>query len=174
MSGRTKFTWKQRLEAVEMCLSGDYSYITVAKKFNTRDSTLRNWNSSYKNNGVDGLQESHTWRKYPLELKLAAVNDYLSRKFSLSECCDKYNISSNSILRKWISKYNSGKELKATNGGSTRMKAGRKTTFEESLEIALYAIEHIKTILPQLRNIMFLINKYIIGLRNTFLKEKMD
>ncbi|MCF2623728.1 transposase [Ligilactobacillus salivarius] len=144
MSGRTKFIWKQRLEAVEMCLSGDYSYITVAKKFNTRDSTLRNWISSYKNNGVDGLQESHTWRKYPLELKLAAVNDYLSRKFSLSECCDKYNISSNSVLRKWISKYNSGKELKATNGGSTRMKAGRKTTFEERLEIALYAIEHGK------------------------------
>ncbi|MDY5290471.1 helix-turn-helix domain-containing protein [Ligilactobacillus salivarius] len=61
MSGRTKFIWKQRLEAVEMCLSGDYSYITVVKKFNTRDSTLRNWISSYKNNGVDGLQESHTW-----------------------------------------------------------------------------------------------------------------
>ena len=61
MSGRTKFIWKQRLEAVEMCLSVDYSYITVAKKFNTRDSTLRNWISSYKNNGVDGLQESHTW-----------------------------------------------------------------------------------------------------------------
>ncbi|WP_095761903.1 helix-turn-helix domain-containing protein [Ligilactobacillus salivarius] len=81
---------------------------------------------------------------YPLELKLAAVNDYLSRKFSLSECCDKYNISSNSVLRKWISKYNSGKELKATNGGSTRMKAGRKTTFEERLEIALYAIEYGK------------------------------
>lgn len=54
-------------------------------------------------------------------------------------------------------------ELKATNGGSTRMKAGRKTTSEERLEIALYAIEHGKIILPQLRNIMFLINKYIIA-----------
>ena len=144
MSGRTKFTWKQRLEAVEMCLSGDYSYATVAKKFNTRDSTLINWIRSYKNNGVDGLKESHTWRRYTPELKLAAVNDYLSRKFSLLECCEKYNISSDYVLRSWISKYNSGKELKATNGGSTRMKAGRKTTSEERLEITLYAIEHNK------------------------------
>ena len=144
MSGRTKFTWKQRLEAVEMCLSGDYSYTEVAKKFNTVDSTLRRWISAYKNNGVDGLKESHIWRKYPLELKLAAVNDYLSRKFSLLECCEKYNISSDSVLRSWISKYNGGKELKTTNGGSTRMKAGRKTTSEERLEIALYAIEHGK------------------------------
>ncbi|MSE05849.1 helix-turn-helix domain-containing protein (plasmid) [Lactobacillus salivarius] len=144
MSGRTKFTWKQRLEAVEMCLSGDYSYTIVAKKFNTRDSTLINWIRSYKNNGVDGLKESHTWRRYTPELKLAAVNDYLSRKFSLLECCEKYNISSDYVLRSWISKYNSGKELKATNGGSTRMKAGRKTTSEERLEITLYAIEHNK------------------------------
>jgi len=144
LSGRTKFTWKQRLEAVEMCLSGDYSYATVAKKFNTRDSTLINWIRSYKNNGVDGLKESHTWRRYTPELKLAAVNDYLSRKFSLLECCEKYNISSDYVLRSWISKYNSGKELKATNGGSTRMKAGRKTTSEERLEITLYAIEHNK------------------------------
>lgn len=144
MSGRTKFTWKQRLEAVEMCLSGDYSYTEVAKKFNTVDSTLRRWISAYKNNGVDGLKESHIWRKYPLELKLAAVNDYLSRKFSLLECCEKYNISSDSVLHSWISKYNGGKELKTTNGGSTRMKAGRKTTSEERLEIALYAIEHGK------------------------------
>lgn len=144
MSGRTKFTWEQRLEAVEMCLSGDYSYTEVAKKFNTVDSTLRKWISSYKNDGVDGLKESHIWRKYPLELKLAAANDYLSRKFSLLECCEKYNISSDSVLHSWISKYNSGKELKATNGGSTRMKAGRKTTSEERLEITLYAIEHNK------------------------------
>lgn len=144
MSGRTKFTWKQRLEAVEMCLPGDYSYTTVAKKFNTRDSTLINWIRSYKNNGVDGLKESHTWRRYTPELKLAAVNDYLSRKFSLLECCEKYNISSDSVLHSWISKYNGGKELKTTNGGSTRMEAGRKTTSEERLEIALYAIEHSK------------------------------
>lgn len=144
MSGRTKFTWEQRLETVEMCLSGDYSYTEVAKKFNTVDSTLRKWISSYKNDGVDGLKESHIWRKYPLELKLAAANDYLSRKFSLLECCEKYNISSDSVLHSWIFKYNSGKELKATNGGSTRMKAGRKTTSEERLEITLYAIEHNK------------------------------
>ena len=101
MSGGTKFTWKQRLKVVEMCLSGDYSYTEVAKKFNTSDSSLINWIRSYKNNGVDGLKESHTWRRYT-------------------------------------------PELKATNGGSTRMKAGRKTTSEERLEIALYAIEHGK------------------------------
>ena len=78
------------------------------------------------------------------ENKLAAINDYLSRKFSLLECCEKYSISSDYVLRSWISKYNGGKELKATNGGSTRMKARRKTTSEERLEIALYAIEHDK------------------------------
>lgn len=157
-----------------MCLSGNYSYTTVAKKFNTNDSTLRNWTSTYKNNGVDGLQESHTWRKYLLELKLAAVNDYLLRKFSLSECCDKYNILSNSVLRKWISKYNSGKELKATNGGPTRMKAGVKQHLKKDLKLPYTLLNMVKIILPQLRSIVSLINKYILGLKSTFLKEKMD
>ncbi|WP_422392812.1 transposase [Ligilactobacillus salivarius] len=48
MSGRTKFTWKQHLEAVELCLSEDYPYTAVAKKFNTSYSTLINWIKSYK------------------------------------------------------------------------------------------------------------------------------
>lgn len=86
LSGRTNFTWEQRIEAVEMYLSGNYSYTEVAGKFGTIISTLKNWINSYKNNGIDGLKESRTWRKYPLELKHAAVSDYLSGKFSLLEC----------------------------------------------------------------------------------------
>ena len=75
MSGRTNFTWEQRIEAVEMYLSGNYYYTEVAGKFRTIISTLNNWISSYKINGIDGLKESHTWRNYPLELKYAAVNE---------------------------------------------------------------------------------------------------
>lgn len=174
MSGRTKFTWKQRLEAVEMCLSGDYSYTTAAKKFNTNDSTLINWIRFYKNNGVDRLQESYTWRRYTSELRLATVNDYLSRKFSLLECCEKYNISFDSVLRSWISKYNSGKEFKATNGGSIRMKAGRKTTSEERLEIALYAIEYGKNYSATAKKYSVSYQQVYNWGKSTFLKEKMD
>ncbi|WP_143449802.1 helix-turn-helix domain-containing protein, partial [Ligilactobacillus agilis] len=55
MSGRTNFTWEQRIEAVEMYLSGNYSYTEVARKFGTVVRTLEFWISSYKNNGIDGL-----------------------------------------------------------------------------------------------------------------------
>ncbi|MDY4064054.1 transposase [Ligilactobacillus agilis] len=58
MSRRTNFTWEQRIEAVEMYLSGNYSYTEVAGRFWTIISTLKNWISSYKNNGIDGLKES--------------------------------------------------------------------------------------------------------------------
>ena len=75
LSGRTNFTWEQRIEAVDMYLSGNYSYTEVARKFGTVVTTLKIWISSYKNNGIDGLKESHTWRKYPLELKHVAVNE---------------------------------------------------------------------------------------------------
>lgn len=66
-----------------MHLFGNYSYTEVERKFGTIIPTLKTWISSYRNNGIDELQESHTWRIYPLNLKTAAINDYLSRKLSL-------------------------------------------------------------------------------------------
>ncbi|WP_462271785.1 transposase [Ligilactobacillus agilis] len=41
MSGRTNFTWEQRIEAVDMYLSGNYSYTEVARKFGTVVTTLK-------------------------------------------------------------------------------------------------------------------------------------
>lgn len=57
---------------------------------------------------------------------------------------EKYGISSQSVLQKWIKRYNSGKELIAARKGLSRMKQGRKTTFEERVEIVHFTIAHEK------------------------------
>src|SRR5690606_40440087 len=51
-------------------------------------------------------------------------------------------ISSRSVLQKWISKYTGEIELKPTRKGRglSPMNKGRKTTFEERIEIAQYTI----------------------------------
>ncbi|MGY3781908.1 helix-turn-helix domain-containing protein, partial [Streptococcus gallolyticus] len=46
--------------------------------------------------------------------------------------------------RSWIKRYTSGKDLKATSKGYSRMKQGRPTTFEECVEIVNYTIAHGK------------------------------
>ncbi|MRB85035.1 helix-turn-helix domain-containing protein, partial [Bacillus thuringiensis] len=83
-------------------------------------------------NGEDGLEEELSWKRYSKELKLAAVNDYLSGHDSLTKIIQKYNISSTAVLRKWIKKYNSHRELNDTGKGMTNsMTSRRKTTLEE-------------------------------------------
>ena len=78
------------------------------------------------------------------EVKEQAVLDYLYRKGSLTDICQKYDISAHSVLEKWIKRYNSGEGLKATSKGYSRMKQGRQTTFEERVEIVNYTIAHGK------------------------------
>jgi transposase len=58
--------------------------------------------------------------------------------------CQRYDISDTYVLRSWIKRYTSGKDLKATSKGYSRMKQGRPTTFEERVEIVNYTIAHGK------------------------------
>ncbi|MCZ0700041.1 helix-turn-helix domain-containing protein [Ligilactobacillus murinus] len=144
MSKRTtKHTIEERYAAVTKYLSGLYSRITISKEYGIDENTLANWIRKYKANGIDGLKESRTWKRYPADLKLNAVLDYLENGYSLRKCCDKYNISSREVLRQWIRLYTSAKSFKTT-GGHTNMKHGRKTTFKERLEIVQYTLAHDK------------------------------
>lgn len=93
---------------------------------------------------MDSLKESKTWKNYSSELKEQAVFDYLDGKGSLTDICQEFDISSHSVLLKWLKRYTSGEDLKTTSKGYSRMKQGRKTTFEERLEIVNYTIAHEK------------------------------
>ena len=60
--------------------------------------------------------------------------------------CAKYRIRSKSVLQRWISWYNSGKDFKEHTGSERRitMNKGRKTTKEERIEIVAFCIENGK------------------------------
>ena len=89
---------------------------------------------------------SHKNKKYSKELKMQAVQDYLSRKGSQWSTCKKYEISHHSILQSWIKWYNGHKVFKEPSSakGEIYMTKGRKTTQEERAEIVAFCIEHGK------------------------------
>ena len=110
-----------------------------------RDVTIYKWVYRYEKYGIEGLKESTTWRRYSKELKLNAVKDYLSGNYSLRDVIRKYEISSDSVLRQWINKYNGHRELKDT--GKRRLSSmtkGRKTTWKERIEIVQDALANGK------------------------------
>ncbi|KAB7671872.1 transposase [Bacillus sp. B1-b2] len=97
---------------------------------------MLDWKHKFDKYGLEGLKESSTWKKYSKELKLAAIRDYLSGKYSIREVVGLYEISSTSVLRRWIKRYNSHRDLKVTGQGRTSsMTKGRKTNFEERIHI---------------------------------------
>ena len=85
-------------------------------------------------------------KKYSAELKLQAVQDYLTGKGSLRQICRQYGIKDKRQLRNWISCYNGHKDFKERSGarGEIYMTKGRKTTQEERAQIVAFCIEHGK------------------------------
>ena len=85
-------------------------------------------------------------KKYGAELKLRAVQDYLSEKGSQREICRKYEIPVHSMLQRWISCYNGHKDFRERSGarGEIYMTKGRKTAQEERAQIVAFCIEHGK------------------------------
>jgi len=142
---KRKLTAEQRIKIAERYLTGKASQEQIAREYLIDRTTVRRIVAQYKSQGVEYFFR-HNNKKYSRELKLNAVNDYLSGKGSQKEICLKYKISNKSILRQWVKVYNGHKEFKEHNssGRGIYMTKGRKTTQEERSEIVAFCIEHGK------------------------------
>ena len=136
-------SYEKRLDAVEKYLRHDCSMNDLAKQLKVHRTAVRQWITRYQAFGSEGLQDSCKNQPYSSTLKEAAVLDYLSGNYSQLELCGKYGIKSTTQLRNWVSKYNGHEKLKSSGtGGIPIMTQGRKTSFEERVEIVQYCIEH--------------------------------
>ncbi len=136
-------SYEKRLDAVEKYLRHDCSMNDLAKQLKVARTAIRQWIARYRSFGAEGLQDSCRNQSYSSTLKEAAVRDYLSGNYSQLELCGKYAIKSTTQLRNWVSKYNGHEKLKSSGtGGIPIMTHGRKTSFEERVEIVQYCIEH--------------------------------
>ena len=115
----------------------------TARLIDIDQKTLHGWIRNYQSLGIDGLRTTSKNSSYSSDLKEMSVKDYLDGLGSLADICKKYGIRSTKQLRNWIMKYNSHEELKSSGtGGVTIMTKGRKTNFDERVEIVKYCIEH--------------------------------
>lgn len=140
--GRNKFDKDVMVCAVQECLDGKSSQLAIANRLGIHGETFRQWVKNYQVMGTDAFGE-HKNKRYSKEMKEQAVLDYISGHGSIMDLCEKYKIKSTSQLRSWIKKYNVHEELKASGtGGAIIMTKGRKTTFDERVEIVRYCISH--------------------------------
>lgn len=138
--GRKKYKPEVMVEAVQEYLDGRSSQSAIADRLEISLASFQMWIKNYRAMGADAFTQRGN-KHYSKELKEQAVSDYLSGRGSLQDICEKHKILSTSQLRGWIKKYNSHEELKASGtGGAVIMTKGRKTTFDERVEIVQYCI----------------------------------
>ena len=139
---RTKFEPDVIINAVQEYLDGQTSQQAIAERLGIARASFKTWIRKYRSMGVDAFTQDGN-RRYSKELKEQAVTDYLAGRGSLQDICKNYKIMSTTQLIRWIMKYNGHEELKASGtGGTVIMTRGRKTTFDERVEIVQYCIAH--------------------------------
>lgn len=146
MGRKSNTPYEVKIAAVEAYEHNEGSIKTITEKFHINESNFKRWIQIYRSQGCEGLLTSNTNKSWSKNIKLMAVQEYLSGGHSLCDICKKYKISSDSVLRRWIKVYNNGhKELKTTgSGGRKPMTKARKTTFEERIEIVQFCIANGK------------------------------
>lgn len=110
--------------------------------FDVSLASIQQWIRNYESMGIDAFTLKGR-KKYSKELKQQVVSDYLAGHGSQDDICKKYTIRSKAKLQIWIKKYHGHEELSSSGtGGNQIMNKGRKTTFEERVEIVQYCIAH--------------------------------
>lgn len=136
MSRKSKFDPAEKVKIVESILRGEMGLEEAARKIQASDTTIEGWKSIYLSEGPSGLLDQARNKTYSKELKMNAVNDYLSGIGSLQDVVLKYGIRSEKQLRNWIKEYNTHGAVKSRgSGGGSYMRKARETTYEERLEI---------------------------------------
>lgn len=143
MSRRSEYSGEEKVKIVESCLSGKTGIREAERRAGVSKGTIRRWISRYKTEGTIGLMQSNCHRKYPVELKRRAAEEYLAGKGSMQDICEKYNIRSDTQLRDWIKVYNRREDFK-TRGGGSHMTKSRKTSQEERQKIVKECLENGK------------------------------
>jgi transposase-like protein len=142
MSKRSLYSPEEKYHVISEVIDGRCSVNSIAKKHSLSWEAINDWIRKYNDGGLEELKESKTWKRYDHALKQEAVLAVINKKMSVWEATMFFQISSTSVLRKWISRYTTGETLKSTSKGSVpkTMKKGRKTTYQERIEIAQYTI----------------------------------
>lgn len=141
MGRKSKVSPEIKVKVVQEHLAGLKTMSQITYELDINYSTIQEWVHKYRLLGIKGLLTERVNTKYSDEIKAKAINDFRNANGSLREICTRYNISSHSILRKWIKQstcdtINSSYSVK----GAATMNKGRKTTYEERIEIVSFCI----------------------------------
>ena len=144
--GKRKHSADWMLARVKEYLSGKGSYHQIAETNGISEQNLRVWVKKYRNQGAIAFVKRAGNASYSKEFKTSCVRAVLCGEGSIDDIIAKYNISSRSVLQRWIKRYNDHMELKDYDPKREVYMAGarRKTSLSERKKIVEYCLSHGK------------------------------
>lgn len=150
MSRKSKYSFEQKIWAVEQYLNGNLSAVEIARQLNMPNKYGKDqvgvWVRQYQSNqGIFFNNAKHN-SHYSKEFKEMIVKEYLAGRGSSNSLANKYGIRNGGTVRVWISKYNSHIENwdYDPHPEAYMTKARRKTTQQERIQIVQYCLNHNK------------------------------
>ena len=143
---RPKYSSDLKLQIVKAYLNEEGSYNSLAAAYGVGHKSVEQWVRKYCAQGELAFIAKVSNTSYSSGFKTKCVEAVLAGEGSVDDITAKYNISSDSVLRRWMKCYNANKELKDYDPkrGIYMADARRKTTLEDRKEITEHCISHGK------------------------------
>lgn len=106
MRQKQKLSLEEKVKIAKGCLAGEVSINEAAAEVRVNWETIRRWVVQYAAEGAAAFLPSRQNHVYSAELKLQAVQEYLSGDGSLAKLSKKYGLRSRKQLRNWLKEYN--------------------------------------------------------------------
>ena len=137
MSERKKQQPEEKVKIVKRYLAGEVSMSEAVTEAGVNLKTLQKWVMQYEAEGAAAFLPGRREHIYSPELKLQAVQEYLSGKGGQAELSKKYGLRDRRQLQNWLKVYNAHGDFNSrkNSGGGSCMKQGRDTTQEERIQI---------------------------------------
>ncbi len=98
MPHQGKLPVERKIEVVERIMRGETNSYRVSKEYGLSKATVINWIRLYEIYGREGLYPVKKNQKYPVRVKLQAVEEYPGGGVSYADLCLKYKTGSPSVL----------------------------------------------------------------------------
>ena len=123
----------------------------AARRAGAGHSTMHNWVSRYRAEGVLALSENGNAQKrtYSGEVRQKVVEEYLSGQGSAMAIAEKYKLRSGNLVLGWAKEYHRHMEHPEETGGIPM--AGQKHTLEERVQAVREQLEDRKNMARPLR-----------------------
>mgnify|MGYP001010808304 CR=1 FL=1 len=143
MGRKPKHSKEIKLIAIDQYHLGNKTVGEIAEDLNVSEITIYSWIKKFESFGESTFDYLKKNSSYTAEFKLQVINAYLNGEGSYSDLAIKYQIPSDSTLKRWVIKYNRDIEIKDYNPkGYVYMAKSRKVSYEEKLEIIKWTINN--------------------------------